>query len=61
MSLYIRHGYENREEYLLSLASEYNVSATTVHLLSEQFGEDEDFGLLQQALDELRFGDIGFE
>lgn len=50
-SVYALHGYENRREYLLSLAQDYGVPFTRVLGLANALGEEEDFDALITYLD----------
>lgn len=47
---YKQHGYENRNEYLLSLADEHGLDAEKVFLVAELLGKSEDFDGLVSAL-----------
>lgn len=52
-NIYLENGYENREDYLKSLAEDYDVSLDAVHTLADMLGPDEDFdGLLSELEDE---------
>ncbi|MDO5835655.1 MAG: hypothetical protein Q4P17_04030 [Methanobacterium sp.] len=45
--VYTNNGYENRDDYLESLADEYGINLETVKVLSDILGDCEDFdGLL---------------
>lgn len=52
---YTMHGYANREEYLESLADEYNVDLDVILSLAEILGENEDFDGLVMELEELAY------
>ena len=55
--LYLENGYENREDYLKSLAENYDVSLNTVHMLASLLGPDEDFdGLVSELEDAEEMG-----
>lgn len=50
--VYLENGYENREDYLNSLADDYGVNVNTVHALADMLGPNEDFdGLLSELED----------
>lgn len=50
--VYLENGYENREDYLNSLADDYDVNINTVHALADMLGPNEDFdGLLSELED----------
>lgn len=51
MNIYQEHGYENRDDYLQSLADDYGVSFSRVKLLANTLGEREDFDGLVSNLD----------
>lgn len=60
MNVYQENGYKNRDDYLLSLADEYDLCTGVVYALAEIFGQQEDFdGLVQACQDqaELEWGD----
>ena len=50
--IYIRHGYENRRDYLKSLAEDYGFDYETVALLADTMGETEDFDGLVSMLED---------
>jgi len=50
---YLKNGYKNRKAYLKSLAEEYGVSYTTVLVLADMLGPNEDFDGLVAALEDL--------
>ena len=51
-SVYKAIGYDNRKEYLNSLADMYGVNAETVYVLADMLGEGEDFdGLISSIQD----------
>lgn len=51
-NVYKQHGFNNRQEYLDSLAEEYCVDKCIVYSLAELFGPNEDFDGLVNALEE---------
>lgn len=51
--IYKQKGYEDRYEYLDSLAVEYGVSKVTVYSLASMLGESEDFDGLVNALEDM--------
>ncbi len=53
MDIYKEHGYKNRDEYLDSLVTEYDVDSETVYNLADMLGESEDFDGLVSALGDL--------
>lgn len=53
MSIYEKHGYEDRFEYLDHLAEEYGVSIELVYGLADLLGPSEDFDGLINALEEI--------
>jgi len=53
MSIYTDNGYENRQDYLESLADEYGVDISTVMAAADVLGPNEDFdGLVTMLEDE---------
>ena len=56
-SIYTDNGYRNRNDYLKSLADEFNVPLSTVKELSDILGADEDFDGLVSELDNMTYGD----
>lgn len=50
INVYREHGYKNREDYLNSLAEEYDFPIDTVNFLADVLGESEDFDGLVTAL-----------
>ena len=52
MNVYQENGYSNRNDYLKNMASDYGVSLSTVILLAETLGENEDFDGLVIALED---------
>ena len=52
ITIYMQHGFADREAYLKSLAVEYEVDETSVFSLAELLGPNEDFdGLLTDLED----------
>jgi hypothetical protein len=51
-SIYVKNGYRDREDYLQSLAEDYDVNYTTVLILSDMLGESEDFDGLVTSLED---------
>ena len=49
-NIYTDNGYENREDYLQSLADENEVDISVVHALADVLGENEDFDGLVTGL-----------
>jgi hypothetical protein len=54
MNAYTNNGFTDRAEYLASLCEEYD--ATTVHLLADLLGPDEDFDGLVTSLEDMAEG-----
>ena len=53
MSVYTDNGYESRQDYLESLAEEYDVEVETVFAIASILGPSEDFdGLVTSIQDE---------
>lgn len=52
MDIYQEYGYENREDYLLCLADDYDLSTWTVKTLAELLGPEEDFDGLVNACED---------
>lgn len=50
MNIYEENGYENRKDYLESLADEYDCPIETVMELAYILGKDEDFDGLVSAM-----------
>jgi hypothetical protein len=48
---YVDRGYQNRHEYLLGLAEEYELDEQTVRLAAHVLGPDEDFDALIVTLE----------
>ena len=56
MNIYKENGYENRRDYLNSLAEEFDVDRETVYMLASLLGKEEDFdGLVTTLEDEYGF------
>ena len=56
MSIYEQHGYESREDYLISLADDHGVEVELVYELAGVLGSDEDFdGLVTEIEDSKLF------
>ena len=52
MSIYTENGYENRRDYLDSMAAEYGVDKESVYMLASVLGKSEDFdGLIAELED----------
>ena len=51
MSAYKEAGFENRDDYLQSLADEYNVEFEVVYNMAQILGEEEDFDGLLSSLE----------
>jgi hypothetical protein len=54
MCVYQEQGYEDRDDYLKFLASDFCVSEDTVFALADMLGSEEDFDGLVTALEEYR-------
>ena len=50
ITIYMEHGFPDREAYLKSLAVEYEVDEASVFYLAELLGHDEDFDGLPEDL-----------
>lgn len=50
--VYVENGYEDRQDYLESLADEYEVNLREVEVLADLLGEDEDFDGLVSAIED---------
>lgn len=55
-SVYTENGYDNRRDYLRCLAEENEVPLSTVVMLSQLLGEDEDFDGLVVAVEDAALG-----
>lgn len=51
MSVYKQNGFADRNEYLQSLAEDYDIAVEIVYALAELLGPSEDFDGLVSALD----------
>lgn len=51
-NIYKENGYENRKEYLESLAEDYGIDYGTVSMLASMLGASEDFDGLISALED---------
>lgn len=51
-NIYKENGYENRKEYLESLAEDYGLDYETVAMLASMLGASEDFDGLISALED---------
>jgi len=59
MSVYQKHGYKDRNDYLSSTADEYGVDPYVVSCLADLLGENEDFdGLINELEDINYFGGV---
>lgn len=54
MQVYQEQGYEDRDDYLMSLASDFCVSEDIVFALADMLGSEEDFDGLVTALEDYR-------
>lgn len=52
LSVYQEHGYEDREDYLLSLADQYGVDLAFVMALADGLGPNEDFDGLVNMIED---------
>ena len=55
-NVYVRNGYENRRDYLKSLAAEYDIDLNIVHELASMLGSNEDFDGLVTSLSDYAWG-----
>lgn len=53
MSIYSERGYENREDYLASIAREYDLETDIVFAAADMLGPTEDFDGLITSLEDL--------
>ena len=53
INIYQEHGYQNRKEYLESLADDYDVDIDHVYAIADIYGEYEDFDGLVSTLENL--------
>lgn len=54
MSVYTDNGYENRKDYLNSLAEDYGVPLEIVYAAADLFGPEEDFDGLVTTIQDYR-------
>jgi len=54
-NVYRENGYENRKEYLCSLAEDYGVDKSSVFTLAAILGESEDFDGLITSIQDLEY------
>jgi hypothetical protein len=52
MNIYTDNGYENRKDYLLMLADDYDIDIETVSAIAGLLGRSEDFDGLLTALED---------
>ena len=52
MNIYQENGFENRKEYLQSLADDYGVDVDTVFAMAAMLGKSEDFDGLVTAIED---------
>lgn len=52
MSIYKENGYENRRDYLDSLADDFGIDKQTVYAIASILGSSEDFDGLVTALED---------
>jgi hypothetical protein len=55
MNIYQENGYENRYDYLTSLADEYGIDKTQVLTLASILGPTEDFDGLVTSIQDLEY------
>ena len=53
MTIYQEHGFENRKDYLNSLADDFGVDRQTVYTLASMLGSSEDFDGLISSLEDM--------
>jgi len=51
-NIYTQNGYKNREDYLVNLAENYNISIEEIDALADMLGPNEDFDGLVIALED---------
>lgn len=56
MTIYEENGYADRDDYLRSLADEYDIHWYTVCKIASNLGMEEDFTGLVTKLKDIRFG-----
>lgn len=54
-NIYEENGYDNRNNYLESLAEDYDIPEQEVYCLAELLGESEDFDGLVSALEDYQY------
>ena len=54
MSVYTDKGYKNREDYLRSLAEQYEIHYSTVWMFATSLGENEDFDGLITTIEDYK-------
>ena len=57
-NIYVDNGYENRVDYLNSLAEEYGLSRNFVYSMAQMLGPSEDFDELINALEDSQYFDL---
>ena len=55
MSVYTDNGYDDRDDYLRSLAEDHEVDLETVLMMAEMLGPNEDFDGLVTHLEDMTF------
>lgn len=53
LNVYQEHGYYNREDYLRCMSEDWNIPFTTVKMLADMLGPNEDFDGLVTALEDV--------
>lgn len=53
---YVEHGFDSREDYLSSLAEEYDISEKVVRSIAQEYGPSEDFDGLVSTLEDMSKG-----
>ena len=51
-NIYQEHGYENRKEYLMSLADDFGIDEEVVFAMASMLGKSEDFDGLVTSLED---------
>ncbi len=51
-SIYVQNGYENRQDYLQSLADDHGMDISDVMMIADTLGENEDFDGLVSSLED---------
>lgn len=59
MTVYEKHGYQDRIEYLTALAEEYDMHVEDVLMIADTLGENEDFDGLISALEDWTYMHTG--